>query len=175
MNLFSLKISLFLLTFTLISFPAEAGSFMARVVEIRDARTIVVQRGPRSEDISLAGVEPSDRIRGHQFLRWTLDRAWVMVEDAHDQPGRYNVYRSPDGLFVNREYVLRGFANPTSFDTADSPQVPMTYLGEVNPGTRTEEGRSGRKKTTGKPPKKAPSDPLAPTAPKPSRSRRARR
>jgi hypothetical protein len=131
-----------------IAFSAEAAPRMARVVEVRDSRTIVVQSGQQRIDITLAGVAPLDRVRSVDFLRWTLAQSWVMLEESPDQPGAHLVYRSPDGLFINREYVLRGFADPTLPGITPDSQTQVTYLGEVNPGQRraTEVAKGDRSK-----------------------------
>ena len=46
-----------------------------------------------------------------------------MLEPSPEQPGAHFVYRSPDGLFINREYVIRGFAEPTFPGIALEPQT----------------------------------------------------
>ena len=140
---------------------------MARVVAIRDARTITVQRGSRQADITLAGVEPNDRLHSTEFLRWTLAESWITLEACPEEGGAFYVYRSPDGLFVNREYVMRGYANATLPAVVPAPQTPVVYLGIVDPGKRKmTEARSTREGAI--PP------PKAPAAPRP-RSRRGGR
>jgi hypothetical protein len=136
----------FALTITTLS--AAAAPRMARVVEVRDSRTIVVQSGQQRIDITLAGVAPLDRVRSVDFLRWTLGQSWVMLEESPEQPGAHLVYRSPDGLFINREYVLRGFADPTLPGITPDSQTQVTYLGELNPGQRraTEVAKGDRSK-----------------------------
>ncbi len=151
-------------------FSASAAPRMARVVEVRDAHTIVVQSGKQRVDITLAGIAPLDRIRSVDFLRWTLGQSWVMLEPSVAQPGTHFVYRSPDGLFINREYVLRGFAEPTLPGLALEPQTPVVYLGEVNPGQRraTEVAsgdRSRRAPATRSPSPERPATPRVPRAP----------
>lgn len=109
---------------------------MVRVIGVRDAHTITVQRGTQQADITLAGVAPVDRLHAKEFLRWTLGTSWVSIEVCPDQRDAFYVYRSPDGLFVNREYVMRGFAEATLPSIVPAPQTPVVYLGEVDPGRR---------------------------------------
>ncbi len=159
-----------LIVFFLSSFSINAATRMARVVEVRDSRTIIVQSAREQVTITLAGVEPLDRVRSVDFLRWTLGQSWVMLEPSSEQPGSYFVYRSPDGLFINREYVIRGFAEPTFPGIALEPQTPVVYLGEVNPGQRraTEVAsgdRSRRAATASKTPAR-PASPRLPRAPR---------
>ncbi len=162
-----------LIVFSLTSLSIDAGTRMARVVTVRDSRTIVVQSGREQVAITLAGVDPVDRVRSIDFLRWTLGQSWVMLEASTEQPGAYFVYRSPDGLFINREYVLRGFAEPTFPGLAAEPQTPVVYLGEVNPGQRRAiEVASGDRSQRSAAGSKAPARPASPRLPRAPRNRR---
>ena len=108
-----------LIVFSLTSLSIDAGTRMARVVTVRDSRTIVVQSGREQVAITLAGVDPVDRVRSIDFLRWTLGQSWVMLEASTEQPGAYFVYRSPDGLFT-LEHDLAALLDSAS--TVDQPE-----------------------------------------------------
>jgi hypothetical protein len=141
---------------------------MVRVVDVKDERTITVQRGSVRADVTLAGVMPLDRMRGTEFLRWTLGNSWLSLEPAAGEKGAYFAWRSPDGLFVNREYVLRGYAEATLPEVVPTPQTPAVYLGVVDPGKRklAEAANPARERPQ--------SRPAPPTTPRP-RSRRGGR
>ncbi|HVR39730.1 MAG TPA: hypothetical protein VMU84_11590 [Thermoanaerobaculia bacterium] len=110
---------------------AEAAN-MARVIEVRDDATIVVDRNGIRANVRLAGVVITDIVSARNLLRWTIGTSWVMVEgDAVA-----GVYRSPDALFVNRELVLRGYARATSPDTEAHRPMAVTYLGQLDLGPR---------------------------------------
>lgn len=105
----------------------RANAAMVRVLEVRDGRTIVIDRNGARETVTLSGVELTDAFRARELLQWTIGGGWVMVE------GDGLVYRSPDALFVNRELVLRGFARATQPGIAPYDRLNATYLGEVDP------------------------------------------
>lgn len=97
---------------------------MLRVVGVKDAQTLIVDRNGVAAEVQLAGIAipPSEREMAKAFLRDTLLSAWVMVES--DATGAY-VYRSPDALYVNGELARRAYTRPGT---------SMIYLGEVMPG-----------------------------------------
>lgn len=118
-----------------------ARAEMVRVVEIRDAQTLVIERNGAREPIRLAGLAILDEARATQLLRWTVGTSWVLVE-AH-AGGGHLVYRSPDALFVNRELVMRGYARATVHGIEEQPNVIVTYLGEINPPATSTQPRTG--------------------------------
>ena len=117
----ALFISLFLAA------PAEAG--MLRVVRIHDERTIVVDKGT-PVPIQLSGVVITDAQGARAFLEWTLATAWITGEKRVDG---YAVWRSPDGMFINRELVTRGYATATSVELEPSRNFSVIYVGELLP------------------------------------------
>ena len=130
-----LSIILFLTT------AVSAHGEMVRVVEIRDARTLVIERNGAREDIRLAGVAITDEQRATQLLQWTVASSWAMVE--RQPAGDHLVWRSPDALFVNRELVTRGYARATQHGIEVEPNVIVTYLGELNPPAISRPQRTG--------------------------------
>lgn len=108
-----------------------ARAEMVRVVSVDDARTLTVERNGQREQVRLAGIDILDAQRATELLRWTVGTSWVLVE-PHGAGGNF-VWRSPDGMFVNRELVLRGYARPTEPGIDAPSNVNVTYLGEVDP------------------------------------------
>lgn len=107
----------------LVATKTNAAVPMARVIGISDSHTIVVEADGRRSTIVLRGVDipAGEEIAAMEYLHRLLDGAWVYAEDG-------NVYRSPDGLFVNAELQRHAWRS--------SPG--MRYLGEVNLGPRSE-------------------------------------
>lgn len=102
---------------------------MVRVIGVTDGQTLVVDRGGVAVSIKLAGLDIVDHTGARSLLRWTVGTSWVMLEE---QPGGgHLVYRSPDGLFVNRELVARGFARATLPVIEPPSHVVVTYLGTL--------------------------------------------
>ncbi len=95
---------------------------MARVINVIDSHTISVEVDGRRNSVVLTGVamSPSEEAAAVEHLHRLVDGAWVYVEDG-------NVYRSPDGLFVNGEMQRHAWWS--------SPN--MRYLGIADPGPRT--------------------------------------
>ena len=116
---------------------------MVRVVSVKNARTVVIDDRGVAAEVTLAQVviPPAEEEAAAEYLRKTLANAWVMMET--DERGAAFLYRSPDAMFVNGELARRAYA---------IPGVPMTFLGEVNPGPRIVEKASKKTAT----PKKAP-------------------
>lgn len=109
---------------------------MARVLEVIDGRTIVVERRGERTTIALAGITLTNEAEARATLTWTLANAWVSIESVE---GGFFVYRSPDALFLNRELVERGFARATLPGVESEQRVPVTYLGQLRPtGSRRE-------------------------------------
>jgi len=104
---------------------------MVRVVDVRDGRTLVIERNGSRETIQLAGIAITDETRAADLLRWNIASTWVMVEPHAS--GGHLVYRSPDALFVNRELVLRGYARATEHGIEPPRNLIVTYLGTIDP------------------------------------------
>ena len=117
------------LLFILFSITAPARGAMLRVTEVRDGRTIAVDRAGKTEALRLSGVEVLDEVGARELLRWTIGSSWILAEKAGDG---WRVWRSPDALFINAELVLRGFARATQPGIAPAPQAMVTYLGQLN-------------------------------------------
>ena len=103
---------------------------MARVVAITDSRTIVVNTNGIRTLIAMSGVTvPADEeVEAAEFLRRTCLNAWVYVENG-------DVYRSPDGLYINEELSRRAWRT--------SPG--MKYLGDLDLGSRAKNQPVGNK------------------------------
>lgn len=120
---------LVLIVFLLISRCMDAG--MLRVVSVDDGQTITVEQNGTRVPITLAGITIADAVGARNLLDWALGDAWVLIEE---QPGgNHFVWRTPDGMFVNRELVLRGFARATSADVQPPARIHGRYLGTVDP------------------------------------------
>jgi hypothetical protein len=103
----------------LCSFSLSASATMSRVVAVIDSRTIVVEVDRARSSVVLDGfvVAADEEMAAVDFLRRLVGGAWVLVEHG-------DVYRSPDGLYVNGEMNRRAWrASPN-----------MRYLGQVDPG-----------------------------------------
>lgn len=114
------------LGFLLVTIPIEASD-MARIVDVVDSRTIVIERGGARSTVHLANVDvPADaETRAVAALRDAVAGRWALVESA---PGGVNVYRSPDALFVNA-LVVRVWTDP-------QPLHAFQLLGSASPGTQ---------------------------------------
>jgi hypothetical protein len=101
---------------------------MMRVVSVRNARTLIVDKRGVAADIVLGQVviPPAEEEAATAYLRAKIVGAWVMVET--DAQGQSYVYRSPDALFVNGELARRAYASQST--------ATMVYVGEVMPGAR---------------------------------------
>ncbi len=149
------------LIFILISiFVFRVDAAMVRVVDVRDAHTLVIERNGTRESVPLAGIAIVDEQRATELLRWNVVSTWVMIEPHAS--GGYLVFRSPDALFVNRELVLRGYARATAYGIEPDRNLAVTYLGTIDPpstrmpsnATSTSTGRSNgtsRRSTTSRP------------------------
>jgi endonuclease YncB( thermonuclease family) len=132
---------------------AEVRAAMVRVIEVKDGRTLVVEHKGEVETIRLSGVQITDEVQARALLNWTLSNSWVMIEAQGDA---YDVYRSPDALYINRELVLRGYARATRANVGPPAPVIVTYLGVLKPTSPQmedeEEETNGRraKKNNGK-------------------------
>lgn len=114
----------------LLALACRAEGAMARFAGVVDGRTIAVERNGVREEVRLAGIIISSEVHARSLLQWTLADAWVMLEKRGDG---FLIYRSPDALFINRELVLRGFAQATLAEINPQPRPLVTYLGVVQP------------------------------------------
>jgi hypothetical protein len=125
-------IRLFLFLLLIQGFARTANAAMVRVVEVIDGQTILVDRNGARERIQLDGVTVLRDLDARAFLAWSLPRGtWLMTEP---RGGRFDVYRSPDALFVNRELIAHGFARATRPDLAPQETTRATYMGISSPG-----------------------------------------
>jgi hypothetical protein len=114
-----------------VSVVPASGAGMARIVDIVDSHTVIIEeRGARSS-VRLAGVgvPRTDEAVAADFLRRTVASGWVLVERDADRPGEAWLYRSPDGLSVNGEMIRAAYLQGGT---------RMTYLGEASPGPHRE-------------------------------------
>lgn len=134
---------IFFFTFFLVlaSISVQASSEMCRVVAVDDRAAITAECRGHREVLALSGIETTDRFAASELLRWTVGNGWVMVERHADG---VQLYRSPDGMFVNRELVLRGYARAIAPGIEPAPTTQAVYLGEVNPGPRGAATKSTR-------------------------------
>ncbi len=103
---------------------SQAAVSMSRVVGIDTSRTITVETNGRRATVTLRGIDiaPGEETAAVEYLHRQLDHAWVYAEEGE-------VYRSPDGLYINAELQRHAWRASTG----------MRYLGEVNPGPRPRE------------------------------------
>lgn len=135
--MFRLTISIVM---TLCVFPVF-GAGMARVVDVVDGHTVVVEENRARATVHLAGVAvpPDEDVAAAQYLRRTMSSGWVLIE-RDSRSGEAWLYRSPDGLFINGELMRAAYRDGGT---------RMIYLGESNPGPRRESAspRSATPKT----------------------------
>lgn len=105
---------------------------MSRVVEVRDGRTILVDASGATTAVVLRGVNIAidDEAAAARYLHETLNGKWVYVENGE-------VYRSPDGLYINDAIRRRAW-------------LGMTYLGELDLGMPSTRPRVSEKKPAAK-------------------------
>ena len=131
---------------------------MSRVIEVRDSRTIVVQEGGLPVVVVLRGVTvpDTDELVALKYLRQTLDTRWVFVENG-------DVYRSPDGLFVNDAMKRRAWLGATYMGELAFPDTARIKLGDV----KASAGRttSKRAKISSRSPSRSRSSPQKPAKP----------
>jgi len=104
---------------------ALSAAQMVRVIDVKDARTLIVdQRGVRTE-IRLGDViiPPGEEAAAVEFLRTKVVEHYVMVENGLH--GDAYVYRSPDALFINGELLRLAYL---------TQGTKMTIVGESSPG-----------------------------------------
>ncbi len=98
----------------------SAKAAMVRVVDVIDARTIVVDDNGRRTTVVIAGIALADTETADAaaYLRQLVSGQWVLVE-----PGGF-VYRSPDALSVNGEMARHPWRGAPRY----------VYLGTIDPG-----------------------------------------
>jgi hypothetical protein len=126
-----------ILVFFLSSSAAHAAINMARVVGVTDSRTIVVEADGRRSIVALTAfaVPAVEEPAAASYLREMIGGAWVYIEGG-------DVYRSPDGLYVNGEMQRHawhtipgmrylGLAIPAPPSRARPPAAPKTTVAAV--------------------------------------------
>jgi hypothetical protein len=98
---------------------------MVRVIDVKDARTLIVDRAGVAGEVRLGDVviPPGEETTAIEFLRSTLVQHYVMVES--NARGEAYVYRSPDALFINGELLRRAYL---------VQRTRMIIVGESSPG-----------------------------------------
>jgi hypothetical protein len=93
---------------------------MVRVIGVKDARTLIVDRSGAPAEVKLGDVviPPGDEAAAIEYLRTKVLDHYVMVESDE------YVYRSPDALFINRELLRRAYL---------SRGTEMIIVGESSP------------------------------------------
>lgn len=124
----------FVYALCLFALNTSAAASMVRVVEVTDARTIVVDDAGRRSTVHLAGIElaDDDTAPAAQYLRGLTLGMWVLVD------GNF-IYRSPDGLYINGEMSRHPWRTSTR----------MRYLGESDPARSNESTSRSTKKESG--------------------------
>lgn len=128
---------------------------MVRVIGVKDARTLIVDRAGAAGEVKLGDVviPPGEEAAAVDFLRSKVVEHFVMVES--NARGEAYVYRSPDALFINGELLRRAYLNRGT---------EMIIVGESAPGPeRVTRGVPSREQNRVLPP------------PKPRSGRRRRR
>jgi hypothetical protein len=128
---------------------------MVRVIDVKDARTLIVDRAGVAGEVRLGDVViPSgEETTAIDFLRTTLVQHYVMVES--NARGEAYVYRSPDALFINGELLRRAYL---------VQRTRMVIVGESSPGPE--------RSTRSAPPR---AESRVPPPPKPRSGRRRRK
>jgi hypothetical protein len=98
---------------------------MVRVIDVKDARTLIVDRAGVAAEVRLGDVviPPGEETAAIEFLRTKVVQRYVMVES--NARGEAYVYRSPDALFINGELLRRAYL---------SRGTEMIIVGESAPG-----------------------------------------
>ena len=98
---------------------------MVRVIDVKDARTLIVDRAGVAGEVRLGDViiPPGEETTAVEFLRAALVQHYVMVES--NARGEAYVYRSPDALFINGELLRRAYL---------IQRTRMVIVGESSPG-----------------------------------------
>ena len=115
-----MKRCFFALALFVLFLAPSAKAPMVRVIDVIDARTIVVDDNGRHTTVVITGVALADteEAEAAAYLRRLVFGQWVLVES-----GGF-VYRSPDALCVNGEMARHPWRGVPRF----------IYLGTVDPG-----------------------------------------
>ena len=132
--------------------PINASAAMSKVIEVRDSRTLVVETAGVSSTVVLRGVtvEAREERAALKHIRSLLFNAWVYVENGE-------VYRSPDGLFVNGEMKRRAWYGATYMGELEFPpnvSQAGTAVSKSAPKTTKRPSRKTSKTTSKKTQKK---------------------
>ncbi|HEY2322574.1 MAG TPA: hypothetical protein VGJ82_06870 [Thermoanaerobaculia bacterium] len=113
---------------------------MVRVIDVKDARTLIVDRAGVTGEVRLGDViiPPGEETAAIEFLRRKVVQHFVMVES--NARGEAYVYRAPDALFINGELLRRAYL---------SRGTEMIIVGESAPhperAAQPPKPRSGRR------------------------------
>jgi hypothetical protein len=144
----------FVFSILVLSTSSLLAAPMVRITGVKDARTLLVDRGGLPGVVRLAGVliPPGDDAAAIEFLHDKLLMRFAMVET--DARGESYVYRSPDSLFINGELSRRAYLYQGT---------KMIIIGESAPGP--ERGKRKASSGSGKDPNRL----LPPPKPRPVR------
>ena len=95
---------------------------MSRAIAVNDSRTITVETDGRQEKITLRGfeIDAGDERDAAAYLAGLIRESWLYVENG-------DVYRSPDGLYVNGEMARHAWLTTPG----------MKYLGPLDLAPQT--------------------------------------
>lgn len=98
---------------------------MVRVIDVKDARTLIVDRAGVAVEVKLGDVviPAGEETAAIAFLRTKVVERYVMLES--NARGEAYVYRSPDALFINGELLRRAYL---------TRGTEMIIVGESSPG-----------------------------------------
>ena len=98
---------------------------MVRVIDVKDARTLIVDRAGVAAEVRLGDVviPAGEETAAIAFLRTKVVERYVMLES--NARGEAYVYRSPDALFINGELLRRAYL---------TRGTEMIIVGESSPG-----------------------------------------
>jgi len=115
----------FFFSFFFLSASSLLAAPMVRVIDVKDARTLIVDRAGIPAEVRLGDVAipPGEEAAAIEFLRLKVVQHFVMVES--NARGDAYVYRSPDALFINGELLRRAYL---------ARGTEMIIVGESSPG-----------------------------------------
>ena len=128
---------------------------MVRVIDVKDARTLIVDRAGVAAEVRLGDVviPPGEEPAAIEFLRGKVVQHFVMLESS--SRGEAYVYRSPDALFINgellrRAYLVQGTKMVIVGESSPGPEratrsAPSREENHVPPPPRPRSGRRRRK------------------------------
>lgn len=115
----------FFFSILILSASGLLASPMLRVIGVKDAKTLIVDRAGVAAEVKLGDVviPPGEETAAIEFLRSRVVEHYIMVES--NARGEAYVYRSPDALFINGELLRRAYLNRGT---------AMVIVGESFPG-----------------------------------------